>query len=409
MKLTFLGGAGEVGRSGVLIDQGYRLLMDYGIKLHDKTTQYPLRVKGGLDAVIITHSHLDHCGFLPAIYDHYACPWFGTYPTQILTDLLIRDSIKIQKKVPFRVSSFKRSTKHFTPMEYGAEYETEGMSFTLHNAGHITGSSMVEVKTGETSLLYTGDFKLKDIRMQKGADVPKCDILVTETTYSQREHPPRDELEKRLSQHIRDTLENGGNVLLPSFAIGRSQELLQILYNTNRDATVYLDGMAKTACELVRQCPSFVSNFNEYEKALNWVQWVDSREKRADALKSPSVIITTAGMLEGGPVFQYLLNLNKRSRIVLTGYCVDNTNGWHLMNEGFVYVNGRPKKIDTPLEYLDFSAHAGRSEIFELVDLVDPKKIFCVHGDHTAYFADELKQRGYDAYAPKIGEEIVVV
>ncbi|MFH0818007.1 MAG: MBL fold metallo-hydrolase [Candidatus Micrarchaeota archaeon] len=407
MELSFLGGAGEVGRSGILIDNGFKVLLDYGIKIHDET-EYPLKVKGGLDAVVISHAHLDHSGFLPAVYDHYACPFFGTYPTALLAELLIKDSIKIQERIPFRASSFKRAFKHFSPLEYNTGFEIEGARLTLHDAGHITGSALVRLEMDEKTLLYTGDCKLEQTRMEKGADVPKCDVLITETTYSEREHPPRKELEKKLSFEVNKVLENGGNVLLPSFAVGRAQELLQILYDLNKDVQVYLDGMSKSASEIVRQCPRFVKNFKEYDESLAWVEWVESREQRAKALKSPSVIITTAGMLEGGPVFQYLLNLNKNSKIIMTGYCVDNTNGWHLMNKGLVYVNGKPKPIETPVEYMDFSAHAGKSDLLELITRSGPEKIFCVHGDHTEAFAEELRGMGFDANAPKIGDKFKI-
>ncbi len=407
MEVTFLGAAGEVGRSGILLDNGYRVLLDYGIKIH-KETEYPLKVKGGLDAVVISHSHLDHCGSLPAVYDNYACPYFGTYPTGLLANLLIADSIKLQERVPFKSGSFKKAQKHFAPLEYGTGFEMDEASMTLHDAGHITGSSMVELEMGKKTILYTGDFKLEETRMEKGADVPKCDILITETTYSQREHPPRGEIEKKLSQEIRKTLETGGNVLLPSFAVGRSQELLRILYALNRDANVYLDGMAKAASEIVRQCPRFVKDFRSYSDALEWVEWVDSKEQRIKALKSPSVIITTAGMMEGGPVFQYLFNLNQKSKIFITGYCVDNTNGWLLLNKGYVHLKGKPKTIENPVEYMDFSAHAGRSDILELIKRSGPKKIFCVHGDHTELFAEELRGMGYDAQAPKMGDKIKI-
>jgi putative mRNA 3-end processing factor len=407
MEVTFLGAAREVGRSGILLDNGYRVLLDYGIKIH-KETEYPLKVKGGLDAVVISHSHLDHCGFLPAVYDNYACPYFGTYPTGLLANILIVDSIKLQERVPFKSGSFKKAQKHFVPVEYGAGFEMDEASMTLHDAGHITGSSMVELEMGKKTILYTGDFKLEETRMEKGADVPNCDILITETTYSQREHPPREEIEKKLSQEIKKTLETGGNVLLPSFAVGRSQELLRILYALNRDADVYLDGMAKAASEIVRQCPRFVKDFGSYTEALEWVEWVDSKEQRIKALKSPSVIITTAGMMEGGPVFQYLFNLNQKSKIFITGYCVDNTNGWLLLNKGYVLLKGKPKTIENPVEYMDFSAHAGRRDILELIKRSGPKKIFCVHGDHTELFAEELRGMGYDAQAPKMGDKIKI-
>jgi putative mRNA 3-end processing factor len=407
MDISFLGGAGEVGRSGVLIDGEFKALLDYGIKIF-RGTEYPLPVKGGLDAVIITHAHLDHSGFLPAIYDNYACPFFATFPTEALATILIQDSIKIQERVPFRISSFKKAIKHFTPLEYNTGFEMDSARLTLHDAGHITGSSMVKLEMKKKSVLYTGDFKIEETRMEKGADVPKCDVLITETTYSQREHPNRKELEKTLSQEVTKTLENGGNVLLPSFAVGRSQELLQILYSMNPDANVYLDGMAKGASEIVRQFPSFVKDFKKYTEALDWAEWVDSREQRAQALKKPSVIVTTAGMMEGGPVFQYLLNLNNKSKVIMTGYSVDNTNGWLLMNKGMVYVKGKPKKIETPVQYLDFSAHAGRSELLDLIKRADPERIFCVHGDHTSEFAEELKGMGLDATAPRIGEKFKI-
>ncbi len=408
-SLTFLGGAGEVGRSGILFEDDKKILMDYGIKIHEKT-EYPLPFQGFLNALIISHAHLDHSGFSPAAYESQNPLCFGTYPTQALSLLLIKDSMKVQKlkreKQQFSSSDFKKMLHAYVPLPYDTRHNlSRSLSLSLRDAGHILGSSLVELNYGNKKLVYTGDFKLGETRMHRGArPIKDVNVLIIESTYSDRDHPDRKELEKRLHDEVRAVIERGGNVLFPAFAVGRSQELLQILHAMKEDFPVYLDGMAKTASEISLDYPSYMKDARAFRESLSEAKFVMFEGHRRRALSEPSVIVSTAGMLEGGPAMGYIPRLNKQSKIILTGYQMPGTNGWHLLNSKIVRTNGLEMKVEIPVEYLDLSAHAGRSDLLKFISAAAPEKIFCIHGDHCDKFAAELKEGGYEARAPKIGE-----
>ncbi|MEW6329066.1 MAG: MBL fold metallo-hydrolase, partial [Candidatus Micrarchaeota archaeon] len=407
-SLTFLGGAGEVGRSGILFEDDKKILLDYGIKIHEKT-DYPLPFQGFLNALIISHAHLDHSGFSPAAYESQSPLCFGTYPTQALSSLLIKDSMKVQKlrreRQQFSSSDFKRMLHAYVPLPYDTRHNlsrsnsrftrmdhlsetNRSLSFSLRDAGHILGSSLVEVNYKNKKLVYTGDFKLGETRMHRGARLIKdVDVLIIESTYSDRDHPDRKELEKRLHYEVREVIERGGNVLFPAFAVGRSQELLQILHAMKEDFPVYLDGMAKTASEISLDYPSYMKDARAFRESLGEAKFVMFEAHRRRALSEPSVIVSTAGMLEGGPAMGYIPRLNKNSKIILTGYQIPDTNGWHLLNQKTVRADGLEFKVEIPVEYLDLSAHAGRSDLLKFISAAAPEKIFCVHGDHCDKFA----------------------
>jgi putative mRNA 3-end processing factor len=132
------------------------------------------------------------------------------------------------------------------------------------------------------------------------------------------------------------------------------------------------------------------------------------RSERGRVLKKPGVVISTAGMLQGGPALGYLLRMGPESKAIFTGYCVKDTNGYNLLNSGFVEYDGVKIKPKATWSYLDFSAHAGRKELFEFAEKLAPSKIYCVHGDSCQQFADELALEGFDAHAPKLGDTVQV-
>ncbi|MEM4389057.1 MAG: MBL fold metallo-hydrolase [Candidatus Micrarchaeia archaeon] len=414
MKFTFLGGAGEVGRSGVLLETSdARLLLDYGIKIHG-ATEYPLLFTARLNAVIPTHAHLDHVGFLPMIFEHQAPPVLATAPTEALAGLLIKDAIKVQElrgfRVPYSPRAFRRAMESFVLMNYEKPHAiSHNTIVTFHDAGHIPGAAIVEVEADGKRIVYTGDFKLGETHLHKGAKLIRdVDILVIESTYSDRDHPDRKHTEAELCAEIRDTLEDGGTALLPCFAVGRSQEVCQLLFECDPSLPVYIDGMAKEASELILAYPSFVKDYRTLRKALSNAEFVSHPKLRRRLIEEPSVIISPAGMLEGGPALGYLLRLNERSRVIFTGFSVENTNGWLLLNKGIVRVDGEDREIRNAVEYFDLSAHAGRADLLEFIEAAGPQKIFCMHGDHCDEFAAELREKGFDAVAPKIGEKFGV-
>ncbi|VVC03780.1 Beta-Casp domain protein [Candidatus Burarchaeum australiense] len=419
MELTFLGGAREVGRSGVLFSGKKRVLLDYGVKLNGDSEgkpDFPLKLRKPIDAYIMSHAHLDHSGLAPALYDGVPpMPCLATYPTQALSEMLITDYIKIAKgKVPFSRSAFKRLVQNFFPVMYERELEIGthgGVKLTLHDAGHIPGAAISELVTEGKRIVYTGDFKMQDMLMHTGAQpVKDVDVLITESTYSDREHPDRKDLEQQFREDILRTLESGGSVLLPAFAVGRSQELAMLVYQFGLDVPIYLDGMAKGASEVILQYPKYVRDPHALSEALGAVEWVESPAQRRAALDAPSVIISTAGMLSGGPAINYLLRMNgnQHSKIIFTGYCVEGTNGWHLMRSHKINVEKEWVKIDLPIKYYDFSAHAGRSDLLKFIEAASPEKIICMHGDKCEEFAAGLAEKGYDAQAPKMGETVQI-
>ncbi|MDO8339632.1 MAG: MBL fold metallo-hydrolase [Candidatus Burarchaeum sp.] len=419
MELTFLGGAREVGRSAVLFSGKKRVLIDYGVKLHgegNKETEYPLKLKKPINAYVMSHAHLDHSGAACALYDNASVPCLATYPTQALSQMLITDLIKIAKgKVPFAHGSYKKLMQNFFPAIYGREFEIGGghhdVKLTLHDAGHIPGAAISEIVSEGKKIVYTADFKMGETLLHEGAKpVEDVDVLVTESTYSNREHPDRAESERDMREEIITTLEAGGNVLLPAFAVGRSQELAMLVYGFGLDVPVYLDGMAKGASEIILQYPKYVRDANALSEALAAVEWIEGPAQRRKALSEPSVIISTAGMLSGGPAINYLLRMNgdKKSKVIFTGYCVEGTNGWHLMKSHKINVEREWVQIELPVKYYDLSAHAGHGDLMRFINAAAPEKILCVHGDHCDEFAEDLKTKGYDAHAPKAGETVQI-
>ncbi len=415
MQLKFFGGAQEVGRSSILLKDETSLLLDYGIKLGGSKIEYPTAIPDA-DAFILSHAHIDHSGFAPALYNEMLIPAFGTEPTLKLSELLLEDSLAIAKKEHMKPRFHKRqieSFKHrYTPIDYGNAFEFGEYTIELTDAGHISGSAITAIENANSKdnrrIVYTGDFKLGPQYLHKGADVAKSDVLIIESTYATREHPDRDELLGRLAAAIKETLDNKGNALIPVFAVGRSQELLTFLYKNNLAQYTYIDGMARSATSIVLRYPEFIDNSSLLSKALSEATVIKDRDDREEALSSPSILLTTAGMLNGGPVLDYITRLRKNSAVFLTGYQVEGTNGRMLMDTGSLIVDKRLTKIDAPVSYYDLSAHAGMGELHEYVKKSGPNKVVCVHGDskNAVALAESLKLEGYETYAPKIGETI---
>ncbi|MEM3781431.1 MAG: MBL fold metallo-hydrolase [Candidatus Micrarchaeaceae archaeon] len=414
MQISFLGAAREVGRSAILANGSKRFLLDYGVKLDGKT-EYPQRLRTKIDAYVLSHAHLDHSGFAPALYTNGYVPAYGTPPTIELSRLLIEDSIKInaRKKVrqEFSKGDLKRFQRAYVPLEYGSEVDIGNYTLSLFDAGHITGSAITLIINRETGkrLAYTGDYKLEPQMLQKGADVVKSDVLITESTYADREHPDRNALIKSFVDEIREIVENGGIALLPVFAVGRAQEMLAILYKNNLIDYAMIDGMAQKASDIVMRYPDYSTNKDTLFAAMKNTTWVGS-ERNRKSITGPSIIVTTSGMLTGGPVLDYVRMLNQKSKIFLTGYQIPGTNGRNLMEGKPLVIDGKKYAIKTLVSYYDFSAHAGRKDLYEYIRKSGPEKIICVHGDANvaSNFAESLKLEGFDAVAPALGETISV-
>jgi putative mRNA 3-end processing factor len=414
MQLKFLGGAQEVGRSAIMLKDERTLMFDFGIKLNHKI-QYPTAIPK-LDALILSHAHLDHSGFSAALYNESNVPTFGTLPTLNLSTLLLEDSLNIAKRKHNKVYFHKRQIRTLASKYINLDYHSRAhfgkFDIEFYDAGHISGSAitLVERPKGKDNkrIVYTGDFKLEEQTLHKGAEVIDSDLLIMESTYSATDHPDRKQTINELVEGVKEVLDNGGNALLPVFAVGRAQEILSILYENGLTPSTYIDGMAKKATNIVMKYPKFINNSDILAKAMHETTWIEERAARKEALNGPSIIVTTAGMLTGGPVLDYITRLNKHSHIFLTGYQLEGTNGRSLLDHGFIIDDEVKKKINTPASFHDLSAHADREDLHEYVKRSSPTKVICVHGDeeNTKILAEDLKVEGFDAVAPKLGDTI---
>ncbi len=406
MDITFLGGAREVGRSAIFLETDKNIMLDYGIKVQSDS-KYPMPFQGSIDIMAISHAHLDHSGYVPEAYTKCIPRTLMTEPTKAIWELLIKDTMKIDPDIPYTNKHFKKAKDHVYRVEYEEEYKLGGTKFMMHDAGHISGACITEIEHRGKKLAYSGDFNTEKSMLHEPAKpVEDADYLILESTYGMREHPDRETLKKELYKEVKRVLDNGGNALIPSFAVGRSQEAILMLRDFSYDFDIYLDGMARTAANIIGDYPDYLRDPEAYNNAMRSVKFIKNRGMRDKVLDEPSVIVSTAGMLQGGPAMGYLLNLNERSEIFFTGYCVEGTNGRTLMEEGKVDVSGSELEVTLPVHYFDFSAHAGKSQLIDFVKNCNPSKILCNHGDRCEEFAGDLKGMGFDAVAPKIGEII---
>ena len=404
--IRFLGGCREVGRSAIMIDS---IILDYGLKPSDPP-EFPINGVAP-KTVIISHGHLDHVGVAPNLMD-YDPRIIMTPPTRELSDILLKDSLKIMENPPFGKKEYMQFNSNTREIGYDTTVTTNGWDVTLFNAGHIPGSASVYMSR-DLNILYTGDIKLEDTRLLEGADTafPETDILIIESTYFGIEHPERKELEKLFVESVVETIDNGGFAIIPAFAVGRTQEIMMIL--TKHNITPYVDGMGREVTKILETYPDYIKSVRELRRAEKKSIIVE-RGRRERVLEEPCAIITTAGMLNGGPALFYISRLynDEKSKIILTGYQVEGTNGDKVLKTNTIDLGMRTVRLKMKVEQFDFSAHADDKQLKELVKKVADRgaeRVFTVHGEETEAFARWIREEiGIESYAPKNGEMYVI-
>lgn len=406
MKVKFLGGAQEVGRLGILIetDEG-KVLFDYGMTATDPPSlpQEAPRI----DALFLTHSHLDHCGMIPWICDRYEdVPVYCTPMTQDVSTLLMNDSIKVAKAEgypePYDAGAVRRTERAYRPIDFNDVTTVAGLEIASHSAGHIPGATMYELN-GARNTLITGDMHTINQRLVWGAEPVKCDDLIMESTYAGREHPDRTLVEKDFLMKIKQVIERGGTAIVPSFAVARMQELMMLLRDT--DYEYWMDGMGKTVNRIYFEHPEFVRSPKKLANAERRGHVVKNPKMKDKAMEG-EIILTTSGMMDGGPVLSYLENFkdDPKSAVLLTGYQVEGTNGRRLVDTGTIDFYGKIEKIACEVRSYDFSAHAGHSELIEFVKDCSPERVVLMHGDNRELLAAPLREEGFEVILPMNGK-----
>lgn len=410
MDVEFLGGTREIGRSAILVNDS--LLLDYGLE-----TTTPLQLPIGdvdPDAVVVSHGHLDHCGAVPSLLSGDGRPpvhW--TPPTRELALVLGRDTLKLHGRTPqcpFTENDLHRLTEVSETHGYRESFVAAGHEVTLFDAGHIPGSAHVLVEDGETRLLYTADFHTDDQRLVGGSrSRPDADLVICESTYSDAIHEDRATVESRFVESLRTTIWEGGTVVVPVFAIGRTQEILLVC--EAHDIDCYVDGMGVEVSRLLRQYPDFLRDPVALKRAMGSARFVTGRDGQRERIaEKNTVILTTAGMLGGGPAETYVpaIRQHPTNKVAFTGYQVEGTPGRELLDTGRASFDGRILPVSAQLEQYDFSAHADREGLRSFLAAYDDATVLVNHGDTCSEFAARLSGDGLDARAPELGERVVV-
>lgn len=437
MRLTFFGAAHEVGRSCIMVESssGTKILLDAGVKLGEKE-EYPVigddELKG-VEAIVVTHAHLDHSGYIAHIA---STGWNGavysTKPTFELTSVLINDYMKISNPENVTKAGLARMGKLFKFAEYHKPFRIKDLEIKLFPAGHILGSAMIEVKDGSKKLLYTGDFNMRKTKLLDPAYTRdlSSDTLITESTYGGAKDifPPLKEVTTNMVADIKETLLNGGKVIIPSFAVGRAQEILLILDDYLRSGKLptvplYMDGMIKKAMKIHRHNVMYcrdelqkriLMSEDDPFKSKNFVP-IESKAMRSKAMSEDeaSIIVTTSGMITGGPVVKYLQRLAsiERNKLILVGYQALDTKGRELQDGAKeIELDGRKIKVNMSIKSYHFSAHADRNQLLRfMTEIKSLRNVFIVHGEENKSneLYDAIKGK-YNAKVPLPKETVIV-
>ncbi len=426
IRLTSLGGFREVGRSCILMQtRDSNILLDVGLNVGNKRDPFPnfdipeFSIRD-LDAVIVSHAHLDHCGMVPFLFKYgYKGPVYCTLPTRNLSTMLQLDFVQICEKEgtpgPYSKRDVKSAVLHTIPLSWGKVTDiAPDIKLTLHNSGHILGSSIIHLHFGKGgfNFIYTGDFKYQKTRLLEKAAVkfPRVEALLIESTYGgpQDRIPSRQDSERDLRQILNSTIKRGGKILIPVLAVGRAQELIIVLEEFISKGIIdhvpiFLDGLISEATAIHTANPDFLST-DLREKILHqgknpflsdFFTTISSLEERNDVIMGgPCIILATSGMLIGGPSVQYLRRLaeDKNNSLIFVSYQVSGTLGSRVQR-GFREIQYTNEKGRTQLIRLNlnvftlegFSGHSSRSQISQFLRRIQPrpKLVIINHGEES--------------------------
>ncbi|HEY1016501.1 MAG TPA: MBL fold metallo-hydrolase, partial [Herpetosiphonaceae bacterium] len=447
-----LGGAREVGAScGVLTIGDARILVDAGMRPaarpgQSRTPDLERLAANPPDAIIITHAHIDHTGCLPLVAGMFPdAPIFATDSTIALARILLQDSARImaseqlerEGETPLYDDAMVEETlRRMRPVGFDQPFApvagAPALSARYLRAGHILGAGMVLFESPHGRVLHTGDISTGDHRTIKGVDlqrVPPADLMICEGTYGNRAHHSRKEQERALVEMVQSVVDKGGRVLIPAFAVGRAQEVILILKSFRATGLIspikmFVDGMCKSVCAAYEQQshdlhPALQNFLRNSQRPLFMdpslgVHAVGPRMRR-DVIErgEPGLIISTSGMLSGGPAPLYAAKLaeSERNAIIFTGYQDEESPGAALLRAAqgdTLSIPGGTIRLNCQVARYGLSGHADAAQIEQVVRLCGPRHLVLVHGDEAALGALAARFRNIAVHVPAAGEEIVL-
>ena len=287
------------------------------------------------------------------------------------------------------------------PMTIDDTISLNHVDVTMLDAGHIPGAAMFSFEK-DVKTVYSGDIHTESQRLVGGAKPTDCTNLFIEGTYGGRYHPSRKETEQKFLAKVQEVVERGGTVLIPCFAVGRTQEIMLLLKNLSYD--MWVDGMGRSVTRLFLDYPEYVKDPKALKSAKRKFNEVRNGAARDNARKG-DIIVTTGGMLDGGPILGYLKSLRNdpKSAILLVGYQAEDTNGRMLLENGCINIDGEVCKVSCELQRYDFSAHADHGQIVDFIEKCDPDNVIMMHSETRDLFLPDLED--YNVILPMTGQE----
>ncbi len=424
IRLSFMGAGRQVGRSCLLLQTPEsRVILDCGINVAAQgEEQYPhIELPefniNDIDAIVVTHCHIDHCGFVPYLFKYgYRGPVYCTKPTRDIMSLLLLDTIKIAQSEGqdplFSQDDVKEMVKHTICLEFEEVTDiTHDVRLTLYNAGHTLGSSMAHLHVGNGlhNLLYTADLKYANTNLLQAAhtNFPRLETLIIESTYGGRDNitPPKRESDDYLKAVLNDTINRGGKVLMPVLGSGRAQEVMIIIENLMRtkqipEVPVFIDGMVWDITAIHTAYPEYLNaniRKNIFHRDQNpflaeSFRQVGSQKERKQVIEDTGscIILATSGMLVGGPSVEYLKNLSTSSKhsLIFTCYQGDGSLGQKIQRgeKELVFGSGRNMEVyelKMEVHKVEITQHSDRKELMNFVANCNPrpKRIIIQHGE----------------------------
>ncbi len=463
LRITALGGFQEVGRSAILVETAEsKVLLDFGYNPSaplQKQTMPRLDALGikpeDIDAVVLTHAHLDHCGLIPFLYKYgYEGPVYATQATRDLMVLLQLDLLDISKRegkpLPYDIKDVHKALLHTIPLRYGEVTDiAPDIRLTLYEAGHVLGSAMAHLHIGQGlhNIVYTGDFKFGKTRLLRKANTqfPRVDTIIMESTYGGVTQPSRAEAESKFVEIIKKTIDRKGKVLIPALAVGRAQEVMVIIALSMQsgqlpEVPVYIEGMINEVTAIHTAYPELLSRdirekvyLGPEENPFTYKAFkvMEGKTARSEIVESndPCIIIATSGMLTGGPAVEYfrLMAPDPKNSLIFVNYQVEGTLG-RRVRDGLKNVNivvgDKLETVNVNMEIHSvegFSGHSDHRQLIAYLAYINPKprRVILNHGEPQAIKALEAsikkKLRGsrlppdVEIYTPRILDSISLV